>query len=192
MHAFDFILILFSFVYAAAVTQVLSSTGDIVIEAKRIKLSMINAGWMLVSLLAICSWWISFWDMRAITIWSVADIGFEFAAAAAFYVLARMVSPRIPTVGDLDLQRFHAEEGRKYLTLYSALMALSIASNIYYGQANGAAELLSQNMAVIPMLFASATAAVFIRNRVVQIGALIVELGAWIWYYGALQNPLSG
>src|SRR5256885_16103939 len=110
MHAFDFILILFSFVYAAAVTQVLSSTGDIVIEAKRIKLSTINAGWMLVSLLAICSWWISFWDMRTITIWSVADIGFEFAAAAAFYVLARMVSPRIPKVGELDLQRFHTEE----------------------------------------------------------------------------------
>ena len=31
MHAFDFILVLFSFVYAAAVTHVLSTAGDIII-----------------------------------------------------------------------------------------------------------------------------------------------------------------
>ena len=29
MHAFDFILVLFSFVYAAAVTQLLSTAGEI-------------------------------------------------------------------------------------------------------------------------------------------------------------------
>jgi hypothetical protein len=192
MHAFDFILVLFSFVYAAAVTQILSSAGEIVIEAKRITLSLINAGWMLVSLLAICSWWISFWDMRTIKVWTVANIGFEFGAAAAFYILARMVSPRIPTAGELDLQRFHTEEGRKYLALYAVLMALSIAANIYYGQASAAVELLSQNAACIPMLLAAATAAVFVRNRTVQVGALVVELAAWVWYYGALQNPLAG
>ena len=31
MHAFDFILVLFSFVYAAAVTHVLSTAGPIII-----------------------------------------------------------------------------------------------------------------------------------------------------------------
>jgi hypothetical protein len=32
MHAFDFILMLFSFVYAAAVTHVLSTVGEIIIR----------------------------------------------------------------------------------------------------------------------------------------------------------------
>jgi hypothetical protein len=51
MHAFDFILVLFSFVYAAAVTHVLSTAGEIIIASKRIRLSWFNAGWMLVALL---------------------------------------------------------------------------------------------------------------------------------------------
>jgi len=39
MHAFDFILMLFSFVYAAAVTHVLSTAGEIIIASKHIRLS---------------------------------------------------------------------------------------------------------------------------------------------------------
>ena len=39
MHAYDFILMLFSFVYAAA--------GEIIIAPKRVQLSWFNAGWML-------------------------------------------------------------------------------------------------------------------------------------------------
>ena len=34
MHAFDFILVLFSFVYAAAVTHVLSTAGEIIIDSE--------------------------------------------------------------------------------------------------------------------------------------------------------------
>ena len=44
MHTYDFILILFSFVYAAAVTHVLSTTGEIIIASKRIRFSWFNAG----------------------------------------------------------------------------------------------------------------------------------------------------
>jgi hypothetical protein len=37
MHAFDFILVLFSFVYAAAVTHVLSTAGETIIASERIR-----------------------------------------------------------------------------------------------------------------------------------------------------------
>jgi hypothetical protein len=37
MHAFDFILVLLCFVYAAAVTHVLSTAGEIIIASKRIR-----------------------------------------------------------------------------------------------------------------------------------------------------------
>jgi hypothetical protein len=55
MHAFDFILVLFSFVYAAAVTHLLSTAGELIIAAKRIRLSWFNAGWMLAALLVTCA-----------------------------------------------------------------------------------------------------------------------------------------
>ena len=44
MHAFDFILVLFSFVYAAAVTHLISTAGEIIIASRRIRLSWFNAG----------------------------------------------------------------------------------------------------------------------------------------------------
>jgi hypothetical protein len=57
MHAFDFILVLFSFVYAAAVTHVLSTAGvSIIIASKRIRLSWFNTGWILVAQLFTCAW----------------------------------------------------------------------------------------------------------------------------------------
>jgi hypothetical protein len=56
MHAYDFILILFSFVDAAAVTHVLSTAGEIIIASKRLTLSWFNAGWMLAALLFTCAW----------------------------------------------------------------------------------------------------------------------------------------
>ena len=39
MHAFGFILVLLSFVYAVAVTHVLSTAGEIIIASKRSRLS---------------------------------------------------------------------------------------------------------------------------------------------------------
>jgi hypothetical protein len=86
MHAFDFVVLFFSFVYAAAVAHVLATTGEIVIAAKRIKISSLNAGWMLASLFLTCSWWIGFWDLHDIKVWPIGLVGIFFFIAAAIYV----------------------------------------------------------------------------------------------------------
>src|SRR3954467_8908862 len=64
IHALDFIMILLSFVYAAAVTHLLATAGDIAIAFKRVNFSWLNAGWMAVSLLTVAAWWIGLWDLR--------------------------------------------------------------------------------------------------------------------------------
>src|SRR5678816_951260 len=96
MHAYDFILILLSFVYAAAVTHVLSTAGEIIIASKRIRLSLLNAGWMLAALLFTCAWWIGLWDLHTVAVWDIGSIAFYFSIAAGIYLQARLVSPRIP------------------------------------------------------------------------------------------------
>jgi hypothetical protein len=110
---FNLILVLFSFVYAAAGTHVLSTAGEIIIASKRIRLSWFNAGWMLAALLFTCAWWIGLWDLHAVTTWDIGSIAFYFSMAAGIYLNARLVSPRIPESGEIDLQRFHSEEGRE-------------------------------------------------------------------------------
>ena len=192
MHAFDFIILLFSFVYAASVAQILSTTGEIVIASTRLKISWLNAGWMLVALLVNCAWWIGLWDLHVITVWTNGLIAFFFAMASLIYVMTRMVSPRIPHEGALDIVAFHRQEGRKYIAFYASVCLLTIGTNSLLGPATGAAEWPAQNFAVTPMFLAAVIAAVFIRTAWIQVAALVIELVAWGVYFAALQQPLAG
>ena len=192
MHAFDFILVLFSFVYAAAVTHVLSTAGEIIIASKRIRLSWFNAGWMLAALLFTCAWWIGLWDLHEVKSWDTGAILFYFSMASGIYLNARLVSPRIPESGEIDLQRFHLEEGRKYLIAYTILGVLTVVANAVLGQAAGVSQWSTQNIVIAPMTLATGLAAIFIYSRWVQVVALAIQLGGWIWYFAALQTALSG
>ena len=192
MHAFDFILVLFSFVYAAAVTHVLSTAGEIIIASKRIRLSWCNAGWMLVALLFTCAWWIGLWDLHGLKFWDIGSIAFYFSMASGIYLNARLVSPRIPESGEIDLQRFHSEEGRKYLIAYAILCVVTVVTNAMLGQAAGASQWPAQNIVIAPMTLATAVAAIFINSNWVQALALAIQIGGWIWYFAALQTALSG
>jgi hypothetical protein len=191
MHAHDFILILFSFVYAAAVTHLLSTIGEIIIASKRLRLSWLNAGWMLAALLFTCAWWIGLWDLHVVRTWGVGSIAFYFSIAAGIYLLARLVSPRIPEKGKLDLQAFHSEEGRKYLVAYAFLSWVSVAVNAALGQANGALQWSAQNMVIIPMALATSMAAIFIKQTWIQCLALAIQIVGWTWYFAFLQSALS-
>ena len=168
MHAFDFILVLFSFVYAAAVTHLISTAGEIIIASKRIRLSWFNAGWMLVALLFTCAWWIGLWDLHAVRSWGIGSIAFYFSMAAGIYLNARLVSPRIPESGEIDLERFHSEEGRKYLIAYTVLGVVTVVTNAVLGQAAGASQWSAQNIVIVPMTLATGVAAIFINSRWVQ------------------------
>jgi hypothetical protein len=121
-------------VHAAAVTHVLSTAGEIIIASERIRLSWFNGGWMLASLLFTCAWWIGLWDLHAMKTWSVGWIALNFSMAAGIYLQARLDSPRIPEKGEIDLQEFHFEEGRKYLVAYAILSWITVAVNALLGE----------------------------------------------------------
>ena len=192
MHAYEFILILFSFVYAAAVTHLLSTVGEIIIASKRLRLSWLNAGWMLAALLFTCAWWIGLWDLHVTKTWGVGSISLYFSIAAGIYLQARLVSPRIPERGELDLQAFHSDEGRKYLIAYAVLSWVTVAVNAVIGQVNGLLQWSAQNMVIVPMALVTSVAAIFIRQTWIQYVALAVQIGGWILYFTFLQSALSG
>ena len=60
--------------------------------------------------------------------------------AVGIYLYARMVSPRIPEKGEIDLQKFHIEESRKYLIAYAILAWVTVFTNAVLGQANGISQ----------------------------------------------------
>jgi len=191
MHAYDFILILLSFVYAAAVTHVLSTAGEIIIASKRIRLSLLNAGWMLAALLFTCAWWIGLWDLHTVTVWGIGSIAFYFSVASGIYLQARLVSPRIPESAEIDLQAFHAEEGRKYLIAYAVLSWVTVVTNAFLGQADIHSQWPAQNIVIVPMAVATSVAAI-VKRPWVQGLALAIQIGGWLWYFARLQAALSG
>ena len=192
MHAYDFILVLFSFVYAAAITHILSVAGEIIIASKRIRFSWLNAGWMCAALLFACAWWIGLWDLHTVNAWSVGSIAFFFSVASGIYLNARLVSPRIPEKGEIDLRAFHAEEGRKYLTAYTVLSVLTVITNAGLGQGGSAVQWPAQNMVIIPMTVATGLAAIFIRQPWIQAAAVSMQILGWLLYFTKLQSGLSG
>lgn len=188
MRAFDFVITLYSFVYALAVAQILSTVGDMIRAGKRLRFSWVNAGWMLNVLLAIVAWWLSLWDLRAEQRWGMAIVFVFFAVACLLYVLARMVSAPIPAEGPADLQAYHQEEGRKYAGLFAIECAITMGTVFLYGSTSQ--NWLASNWATAPMLVASIVAAMTSNARVQAIAILVIML-LWVPYFVTLQGALS-
>ena len=188
MRAFDFVMTLYSFVYALGVAQILATVGDLIRAGKRVRFSWPNAGWMLNIQLAIVAWWLSLWDLRAETRWPMLTVLIFFAVACLLYVLARMVSAPVPEDGPVDLRRYHRDEGRKYAGLFAIECAITIGSVFLYGSTSQ--NWIASNLATWPMLAASVAAALS-NNRWVQTGAILIITVMWVWYFAMLQSALS-
>ena len=188
MRAFDFVITLYSFVYALGIAQILGSVGDLMRAGKRVTFSWVNAGWMLNIFLAIVAWWISLWDLRAEKSWPMATVLILFAVACLLYLLARLVSPPVPREGPVDVRAYHREEGWKYAGLFTVEVALTMLTIALYG--SGTQNWISENDANWPTIVACLTAT-FIRARWVQVISIVVIDGVWIWYFATLQGALS-
>jgi hypothetical protein len=169
-----------------------STAGEIIIASKRIQLSWFNAGWMLAALLFTCAWWIGLWDLHTLELWDIGSIAFYFSVAAGIYLQARLVSPRIPEKGEINLQEFHRAEGRKYLIAYTILGVVTVVTNAMLGETSSASQWPAQNLVIVPMTLATGVAAIFIKRPWVQALALVIQIGGWIWYFAALQTALAG
>ena len=192
MHAFDYVIVLFSFVYAAAVTHVLATVGDLILAGRRVRISWFNLGWMLSNLLSILAWWLSTWELRQLRVWDSPFILFNFAMAGALYVLMRLTCPRIAPEGEVDVAAFHREQGRKYLTATAAFGVIGLAYNAFYDLSSHGSYYLQQDIIAAPMVLAGALAAIFIRHTRVQAACLIVVLAAWIVFFARFQGALTG
>jgi hypothetical protein len=57
---------------------------------------------------------------------------------------------------------------------------------------NGHRENIQRSTSNIQRRSQSSVAAIFINNRWVQVLALAIQIGGWIYYFAALQTALSG
>jgi hypothetical protein len=192
MHAFDYLTILFSFVFALAITHLLAAVGDLIVAGRRVIFSWLHAGWMLAILCGPVAWWLGLWELRHARSWPMPVVGLFFLLAGLLYLLSRMVSPRIEREGMIDLKAYHRTEGPKYMAAFAGLAALTVVINLSFVIDRPALSLdwLTKNAAVAPMAVAALTAAL-VKDTRVQFAALAVVLVAWAVYFGELQGALT-
>lgn len=190
MGAFEHVISLLSFVYALAIAHLLTTVARLLSARGRVRFSWLHAFWMANAMLVLVLDWISYWDMKAISTWSVASIAIALASSFADYLQAALVCPEIPPEGPIDLKAFHARQSRYYIGAFVGSGVMALIMNTYYAGNFNVAEYAMQNFAVVPMLAVAITAAVS-RNRWVQIACPILLVGIWAYYLVDLQGALK-
>lgn len=190
MGAFEHILVLVSFVYAVALTHLLSSVAAFIRRWDDVRFSWIHAFWMANAFVMIIANWISLWDLRTISAFGAGIIVFTFVLAFSNYLQAALVCPEMPAQGPVDLDAFHDTQGRRYILGFLGSAITALIANAILGTSFHIEEWLQQNLVVVPMLGVAGIAAIFVRNRPVQAACAAAQLAAWTYYFVALQDAL--
>ena len=190
MGAFEHVIALLSFVYALALTHLLSGIVALIRADNRVRFSWIYAFWVLNAFVAILANWLSFWDLRTLPSWSVLAIVLTLLLAIANYLQAALVCPEVPSEGTVDLVVFHQEQSRRYIGAFLVLCVLALIANFVFGTLQGASEWGAQNLAVVPMVVAAALAMI-VRARWMQIAMAVMLAATWVYYFSFLQSALK-
>jgi len=179
MGAFDYLVTLLSFVYALALTHLLTSITELVRARDRVRFSWVQALWMTNALLLLLLNWLQQYANRAVHRWTVLNVTITFAFAVLQYFACSFVSPPVPERGPVDLQAFHDREKLTYLTAYALMGVLAPVSNWYEWQLThqaGLHEFLVQQLPAVPG-FAIIALAMFVKQRRVEVTLAALSMG---------------
>ena len=191
MAAFEHVMVLVSFVYAVALTHLLSCAAAYIRSWPRLRFSWSYAVWFVNAFITIIVNWISFWDLRLLHTFSVGTILFVFLLAFTNYLQAALVCPHIEPDREVDLVRYHAEQGRRYVGASAATAGAALIANALLGGGYQVQEWFRQNIVVAPMLAITIIATVFVHTRWVQYAAGAALLGLWTYLLSTLQGALT-
>lgn len=153
---FEHVTLLLSFVYAVALTHLLSTATELLIARRRVQLSGLYAAWLLIALLMLLVNWMAFWGLVALKRWTVTEvlIQFFFATAQYFTCSAFRIAE---TRGDetIDLPAIYRERRRLIAGAFLALGFVALFQN--WGDRNNVlglkgADWIVEDLVITPMV----------------------------------------
>lgn len=185
MGAYEHVIVLLSFVYALALTHLLSRMGGLLVARKRVRfsgllaLAQANAIWMVFEN------WLYLWNLHGIQSWSVAAITFEFAFAASLYLLCTLCAPEAAAEGRIDMEAFYGEQRRPYYATALTMQAIGVADLIFYST-NSASGVAIHDVGVTALLTLPTLLAMLVSARWAQWagGAILLLMNAtWAFLF---------
>ena len=114
MSAFDHVVLLLSFVYALALTHLLSRIGALLLARERVRFSWLLALAMLNAIVLVFSNWLSLWDVRGLREWGLFSITSQFAFAVGLFFVCAVAAPEVERDGAIDMETFYWRNRRLF------------------------------------------------------------------------------
>jgi hypothetical protein len=157
---FELVTVLLSFVFAIALTHLLTSSTELVWARDRLRFSGLQALWMLSAALSILVNWIALEPLHAIKQWNIAEIEIQFFAAVVQYYTCSLISMRPAEHGIVDMGAFYERERPPIFSAYSTMMVISMFQNWWDRKTYGlsASDFFEAEAIVFAMLVLTLTA----------------------------------
>ena len=126
---FSHVSVLLSFVFAIAITHLLTSATELIWARDRVRVSWLQALWMFNALLALLVNWIGMFFLSARPHWNAAEIVINFAAAVIQYFTCSLISLRVGEDGAVDMPAFYARQRPAIFIAFAAIVAVNLFQN---------------------------------------------------------------
>ena len=178
---FTHVSVLLSFVFAIAITHLLTSATELVWARDRVRLSWLQALWMFNALLVLLVNWIGMFYLSARPHWDVAEVTINFVGAIVQYFSCSLISLRVQE-GDglIDMPGFFERQRPFIFGAFLAMTGMNLFENWWDRNAELNPNLwITADLTVAPMLFFIALAG-WARPKWLQ------------WFGGIAYGALSG
>ena len=158
---FQHITVLFSFVFAIALTHVLSCVSKLILARDRVSFSGLHALWMLNALIVLLINWISIWLLETVKHWSVGEIMVQLGWAIPQYFTCSLISMPVGNEEVIDMRAFYERQRPVIFSAFAAMYAMSMVANFadrnsFEGWKPG--DWIGAELLVLPMLIAALVA----------------------------------
>jgi hypothetical protein len=152
MGAFDHVLVLLSFVYALALTHLLSRVGALALARDRVRYSGLLVICAINAILFVFANWLSLWDLRGMHGWDLFSVVSQFLFAIAIYFVCAFAAPEAAGDTAIDMEAFYWRNHRLYYAAVMVCLLLSLIINAEFLKTPNAALFLEENAMVLPMI----------------------------------------
>ena len=172
---YELVLTLVSFVFAIAMTHLLTSATELILARDRVVFSGLQTLWMVNALLALMINWVGFAGFH-IQHWTVVDVTFRFVFAIVQYFTCSLLTIRVSEEGVVDMRAFYRSQRQVIMGAYIAMFLVTTVGNYLYRDASPAWQ--AQNLVCFAAMPAIALAA-FARPAWMQwaAGLFILSVG---------------
>ena len=127
MAAFDYVILLASFVYGLALTHLLSRLSSLLLARERVRFSGLQTLMMANAVVTVFVDWLSAWQSHGVKEWDLATVAIWFVFALLNFFLCAAAAPEAPAGERVDLETFYWSHLRLFYLVYALLEAVGVA-----------------------------------------------------------------